>query len=156
MDTNTLRKAMRKLKKLSSKNHAVGVYAANRLPKRFSKPAAYIVHSENSDVDVGHWIAMYISEDGKSYYFDSYGLAPLVESHINFLHRNSKKLYINKKCYQAIDSTVCGGYCLLFLAYKMGVLKLPLCFDANDVDKNDAYVSETTNKLLDALENIKV
>jgi hypothetical protein len=156
MDTITLRKALRKMKKLCLKKHAVGVYAANRLPTRFSKPAAFIIHTENADVAIGHWIAMYFSQDGSSYYFDSYGLDPYVKSHIKFLHRNSRKLHINRKCYQAVDSNVCGGYCLLFLAYKMSLFKTPLCFEINNVSKNDAFVSETTARLLGALKMIKV
>jgi hypothetical protein len=154
MDSNTLGKALKKLNKLCKKKHTVGVYAADRLPARFSKPAAFIIHTENANISIGHWIAIYFPEVGKPYFFDSYGIPPYVDSHIKFLYRHSKSFYTNKKCYQAIDSTVCGGYCLLFLAYKLGILKIPLCINENSFEKNDLYIGEATNQLLNALENV--
>jgi hypothetical protein len=150
MDSNTLREALTRLQQHASVKHSVGVYSAENLPSKINRPAAIIVHSENSDKDIGHWLAIYLTKKC-AFYFDSYGLKPYVTNHINFLARNANKIYYNKKCYQAPATTVCGGYCLVFLASKMRALKMPVKLVAGDFVNNDELVANTTKALLAAL-----
>jgi hypothetical protein len=154
MDSKTLLDALQRLNMITKVNHTVGVYAADRLPSNFNKPAAFIVHSENSDIEIGHWSAIYVPKKGPPQYFDSYGLDPLIPNHISFLKRLSKNVYINKQCFQALDSKVCGGYCLLFLAYNMGVIKKPIKLYPKDGIMNDQVVAEATSLLLNELKRL--
>lgn len=151
MDSQTLKDALYRLNMMAKVNHTVGVYAADRLPSHFNKPAAIVVHSENSDTEIGHWLAIYLPKRGHPYYFDSYGLDPYVPNHINFLKRHAKKAYVNKQCFQSLDSKVCGGYCLLFLAYNMGVIKNPLKLYPDAEKINDQVVADATECLLEEL-----
>jgi hypothetical protein len=154
MDSQTLASALRKLNKLCNNKYTVGVYAADRLPSRFKKPAAFIVHTENANREIGHWVGIFVPKRGKVLFFDSYGMAPYVKNHISFLNRVAHKIYSNNKCYQAPDSTVCGGYCLIFLANKMGIIEFPLKLRENDAQRNDKLVAEATTTLLRVLEAV--
>jgi hypothetical protein len=150
MDSNTLRETLIKLQQLSPVKHSVGVYSAENLPSNINRPAAIIVHSENSDKDIGHWLAIYLTKKC-AFYFDSYGLKPFVNNHINFLKRNANKIYYNKKCYQAPATTVCGAYCLVFLASKMRAMKMHVKLVAGEFDANDELVAYTAKAMLSAL-----
>jgi hypothetical protein len=152
MDSKTLANALNKLNYVCNHKYTVGVYAADRLPSRYSKPAAFIVHTENATKEIGHWVGIFVPENGRTLFFDSYGMAPYVKNHIAFLNRLQNGISSNKKCYQAPDSTVCGGYCLIFLAQKMGAIKSPLQLRENDVLRNDRKVAEATRQLLELLE----
>jgi hypothetical protein len=147
MDSSTLREALVKLQQLAPVKHSVGVYSAENLPSKINRPAAIIVHSENSDKDIGHWLAIYLTKKC-AFYFDSYGLKPYVNNHINFLARNANKVYYNKKCYQAPATTVCGGYCLVFLATKMRALKMRVKIVPGESATNDKLIARTTKAML--------
>jgi hypothetical protein len=153
MDSKTLANALNKLNFLCNSKYTVGVYAADRLPSRYLKPAAFIVHTENAKKEIGHWVGIFVPEKGQVLFFDSYGMAPYVKNHIAFLNRLKANTLSNKKCYQAPDSIVCGGYCLIFLAHKMGAFKNPLILRENDVQENDRKVAEATSQLLEYLES---
>jgi len=154
MDSKTLAEALLKLNKISSIKHSIGIYSADKLPSKIKTPAAIIVHSENSDTIIGHWLAIYVAATGQPFYFDSYGLEPYVPSHITFLNSFKKKIIINRKCFQAPFSTVCGGYCLLFLAFKMAVIKNPTILKKDATKENDKFVKDATKWLLIKLASI--
>jgi hypothetical protein len=150
MDSNTLREMLTQLQMAAKTRHTIGVYSAENLPTKVNKPAAIIVHSHNSKHEIGHWLAIYLTSQS-AYYFDSYGLKPYVDNHVNFIARNASNLHYNKKCYQAPASTVCGGYCLIFLAGKMGVIKEQIKLVEGNYTSNDNLVADTTKNLMNAL-----
>lgn len=147
MDSHTLRESLIRLQKHAAIKHTVGVYSAENLPAKINRPAAIIVHSENSNKDIGHWLAIYLTKK-TAFYFDSYGLPPFVENHINFMKRNANKIHFNRQCYQAPASTVCGGYCLVFLANKLRVLKKHVKLIPGETQQNDNTIAAVTKALL--------
>jgi hypothetical protein len=97
----------------------IGVYAADKLPRKFKKPAAFIANTDNHDQAGTHWVAFFIPRHGKPEYFDSYGMYTFIEGHLNFKSKVSKSWLHNKMCMQSLTSNVCGQYCLFFLIARM-------------------------------------
>jgi hypothetical protein len=155
MDNRTLGRALNYLNELSGLQHTVGVYAANHLPTRFNKPAAFILNTENSDVSVGHWVAIYIPRNGSPIYFDSFGLEPHVKNHISFLKRLHSRVRYNKKGFQSADTNVCGCYCLYYLAQQLGVLTGGGVASLSDnTETNDQLVAQFTQDVLKRTQTI--
>ena len=97
--------------------NALGVYAADKIPRVLSSPAAIVSNLDTADKPGSHWIAIYIDKNGYGNYFDSYGLAPLSAHHLDCLRRNCARYRWSEKQLQSFDSKVCGEYCIVFLYY---------------------------------------
>jgi hypothetical protein len=97
--------------RFTSKIHN-GVFACDQLPKNINYPAAFVINTDPSYMPGMHWVAVYFNKQGKCSYFDSYGLAPFVNSIKAFL---GKEYQFNNLHIQSDDSNVCGHYCILFL-----------------------------------------
>lgn len=96
-----------------------GVYAADTLPRHVHKrPALLIANTDPISREGQHWVAFYIGEHGEGEFWDSYGFPPLVSHHRKFLNRLCKKWTFNHTSLQAIDSQVCGEYCVLYLVHR--------------------------------------
>lgn len=96
-----------------------GVFAANTLPRKLEKcPALLICNTDPISKPGSHWVAFYIDKHGVGEYWDSYGMPPLVSQHKKFLQRHCKKWTYNHTCLQALDSSVCGEYCVLYLVHR--------------------------------------
>ena len=85
-------------------------------------PGSYIVNLNNSDKPGSHWICFYLN-NGVAYYFDSFGVSPPLEV-LKFIKRYTRRIYINDKTIQKLNSGGCGLYCLMFL-YHMTHYRLP-------------------------------
>jgi len=159
MESQALKKHLEIINKLTGSKHTTGVFPANKLPSKVKKPLAFILHSEDADQYLGHWSAVYAAKSNKKpvQYFCSYGLEPTNKHHIRFLKRYGKKFVFNKRCLQEIDSVVCGGYVLLYLAYKM--LYIPKIetflkkFKSAECNTNDKIIAAATNFLVEKLES---
>ena len=58
----------------------IGVYASDKLPVRVQNvPCALIANTDSSDKEGSHWIGIYIDENRRGDYFDSYGRKPAIE-----------------------------------------------------------------------------
>jgi hypothetical protein len=127
---------------------SIGVYAADTLPKKYSKPAAFIANTDEQGKPGTHWVAIFIPKAGKSEYFDSYGLSPFVKSHLSFL--NKENWTYNKIEMQSLTSNVCGHYCLMFLASRMNghTLKSFQSLFTKDLFANDLQVLTCSKKVL--------
>lgn len=119
MDTVSLMEALAKINKKFNNKYRIGVFAADTLPQRCRKPAAIIQNMDGKTQSGSHWTATFLPARGKAEYFCSYGLPPVVKGHLNFLKRHSAGYIYNKKVLQQLTSTVCGHYCLLYLANRM-------------------------------------
>lgn len=75
------------------------------------KNGNYIINLNNSYEPGSHWVALIKSQNGILYYWDSYGIPPLIE----ILKINTNKIYYNKYNIQDIKDQNCGFYCLFFL-----------------------------------------
>lgn len=143
MDGNELERFMRH--DPHAAQHFIGVFAADTLPHRITtKPALLIVNSDPISKPGTHWLAMSIDACGKGFYFDSYGQRPNVPLHERFLSRVCKSWTYNHVDLQALDSSVCGQYCcmyLLFKAHGFTMTDFVKCF-SNDCAQNDARVEK--------------
>ena len=65
-----------------------------------------------------HWPAIRLKPRSSSaYYFDSYGIVPLVPATQAFLKRQCTTLKYKKRQLQGLTSEFCGQYCCLFALY---------------------------------------
>lgn len=92
-----------------------GVFPADRIPNRWSRPAAIVANTDDHTKPGTHWVALYVDSKGHGVFFDSYGNPPLVAQHHNRLRRNSNSYEWNTRGLQSLKSRVCGEYCLMFL-----------------------------------------
>jgi hypothetical protein len=121
-----------------------GVYAADTLPKTFSKPAAFIVNTDKQDSPGQHWVAMYIDNIGNCEYFDSYGIPPYIPDHINFIRKHGKRSVVyNKSSLQGLDSSVCGHYACMYVlgkANNINVNSFAIAMNVGTTYDNDAHI----------------
>lgn len=125
-----------------------GVFPADRIPNRWSRPAAIVANTDDHTKPGKHWVAIYVDENGHGIYFDSYGLPPLISHHYNRLRRNCRTLEWNTKPLQALKSRVCGEYCISFLdCMCRGITLATFCryFTSNKM-KNDTIVARYYRK----------
>jgi hypothetical protein len=77
----------------------------------------WIVNLQNEDEGRTHWCVLYIANNKKVYWFDSYGIvAP--ETVIKKLNVNSEDFSFNDIRIQSMKSIFCGYFSLGFLIYK--------------------------------------
>jgi hypothetical protein len=121
-----------------------GVFASDCLPSFCAEETAIVMNLDPHDRSGSHWVCLYI-ENGKGEYFDSYGYSPVDVNFVNFLNRNCPSWKFNDKEFQALDSDVCGHYCIWYLSERARGLTMDEIknqFDTRDCNKNDAQVKE--------------
>lgn len=123
-------------------NHTTGVYPADRIPKVLTKPIAIVVNTDGHKLPGAHWVAMYVDRSGHGWFFDSYGLPPIVPDHLIRLRRNCRLFEYNATQLQGPNSQCCGHYCVMFLHYMctgLGLCKFKSEFSSN-LELNDKIV----------------
>lgn len=97
-----------------------GVYPADKLPIVNKYPFILIANTDNHDGPGKHWVAIYLDENKKGEFFDSFGQSPSVYGPYfeNFLMENSIDFTSNLRTLQSMMSAVCGQYCLFFLIHR--------------------------------------
>jgi len=95
----------------------VGIFSKDELKRKNGKIVSgnYILNlkSSNNSDEVGHWVALYIHDDGKASYMDPFGFDYPKEVK-KYMGRN---IPYNSKTIQNIQSGVCGYFCIAFLHY---------------------------------------
>ena len=94
-----------------------GVYPRDVLPDLLPHQKAVVVNTDPHDQPGAHWICMYLNSPILEY-FDSYGLPPNHPDLKDFIQRQSHKQIHNPHCYQALDTDVCGQYCVYYLHHR--------------------------------------
>ena len=98
----------------------LGVFASNELPSKIpSSPNGPIANTDPNNKPGQHWVAVFFEED-KEEFFDSYGLPP------NFYTDHFTKFLVffpgdterNVGTLQALNSDVCGYYCMFYLFHR--------------------------------------
>jgi len=90
------------------------VVSKNGLPTITKLPVAFVCNIHNSDKPGQHWISIYMSDEGRGEYFDSYGRPP----NQTFLRNNCREWTFNDRRLQSPLSNVCGQYCVVYLLYR--------------------------------------
>lgn len=152
MNTVQILKALRGLNAQS-----VGVYAADRIPKVLSLPAAIVANTDTADKKGSHWIALYIDKHAFGSYFDSYGFAPISTHHLDRIRTNCRRYQFNRKKLQSLDSQVCGEYCIMFLYHMCsGVHLRQFCrIFSRDTRRNDHLAAKFYKVITKKLKNKK-
>lgn len=102
---------------LASISSFAGVFALDQLINfKFKYSCTIIVNLDESYKPGSHWVAIALSHQSKSYYFDSYGLAPFKKELIQFLLKHVGNNWTwNRQWLQSVTSDVCGIYCVVFV-----------------------------------------
>lgn len=130
----------------------LGVYASDTLPRSITHlPALIIVNTDVISKPGTHWQAIFIGKDRRGEFFDSYGLPPFVTHHINFLNKMCISYRYNTRDLQAINSTTCGEYCVMYLLFKAHgytMSQFVKCYFTIDCEKNDSIVRKMFKKYI--------
>lgn len=134
-----------------------GVFAADTLPRYLhKKPAYFIMNTDPIRKPGQHWLAVSIDCHGRGEYFDSYGQPPYITEHRKFLDRHCKSWRYNHLDLQALDSVVCGQYCVMYLLHKAHGYSLPdfvNMYFTDDCNKNDKLVEQMFHRYM---KNVKL
>jgi hypothetical protein len=94
------------------------VFPSDLLPQSITRTCTVIVNADPYTERVSHWLAIrFLPKSASAYYFDNYGLSPLVPSILAFIRRYCATWDYNKRQLQGLTSDVCGKYCCLFALY---------------------------------------
>jgi len=87
-----------------------GVFSIDNLP---DNPRLLVCNTDPSDKPGRHWIAIYVGEDGRGDFFDSFGRRPSCYFEC-YMNRNCLSWNFNDRQLQSIVSKFCGHYCIYF------------------------------------------
>jgi len=95
------------------------VFPSDLLPHSVARNAStFIVNADPHTEGISHWLAVHFRpKSSRAYYFDSYGILPLLPSFQAFIKRNSKAWGYNRRQLQGLTTDVFGKYCCLFALY---------------------------------------
>lgn len=104
---------------LSNLNSFIGTFPCDVFPEVKKKPAGMIFNTDTSNGGGEHWIAVWMTVDGTSEYFDSFGFPPLVKQTQDFLSNHSPNGFTyNNKTLQHPMAVSCGPFCVAFIIAK--------------------------------------
>ena len=128
------------------KESVVGVYAADRLPRKVpGYPYGFIPNTDIQTKPGQHWCAFYDDGSGHIHFFDSFGRPPSSNSEYfeKWIREHAKTLTINRSRIQSDSSVYCGLYCILILRKLIMREKMEdiiNLFDEHHTEANDSYV----------------
>ena len=106
-------------------------------------PNGFISNTDPSDRPGQHWVAIYVDENAKAEFFDSYGIKPN-KMFMDYLKKYKSYSY-NRQRLQDAFSTTCGQYSLCYLFYRTMGLYLSnflKAFDKTDFHFNDHLITD--------------
>jgi hypothetical protein len=127
------------------KKEYYGVCAADTLPSVLNWPSLLVANTDVQNLPGSHWVAFHVDSRGHCEFFDSFGNQPLIAEHRRFLDQTCKSWSHNNMSLQGFTSTVCGHYCVMFLAYKARGLSTESflsLFESNQPSFNDKLVDQ--------------
>ena len=126
-----------------------GVYARNKLPIRAPTTSLYVCNTDPNHKPGEHWVTIYINNDRRGEYFDSFGMPPLFDEFVTFLNNNTKSWTHSKIVVQDVYSSVCGYHCIFYAVHRcigFNVGSIANMY-TNDAVFNDAIVEEFVRKM---------
>ena len=115
-----------------------GVYSSDTLP---SYPRLLISNTDPSNKPGRHWIAIYVDENGRGEYFDSFGRPP--DKHFElYMNRHCRNWIFNRVQLQSIASSFCGFYCCMYCLFRSRMVDMNAFIKmfTNDTGFNDLIV----------------
>jgi hypothetical protein len=125
------------------------ILPSDRLPREIRKgPRGYILNTDASDMPGSHWVAIYITEDGKGEFWDSYGQAPgFYNQNFTFLDKHCGTFTWNKIILQVPSSDVCGQYTFFFALHRCR--RIPMSTIANMFTDSKEWNNELVRDFID-------
>lgn len=148
MDSRQLYRAAKSDKTLREYGF-LGVFSPDTIPIKAltTSPCSLISNTQDSDKDGEHWVALTIDDNGRGWYFDSFGAPPKLEEFLSLLNSCSEWSY-NTRPIQSLLSTTCGQYCLFYLLHSARGYGMDDIVDLLDQD-DDQYVNDAiVNKFI--------
>jgi len=87
-----------------------GVFSVDTLPE---DPRLLVCNTDPSNRPGRHWIVIYVDEDGRGDFFDSFGRRPN-DYFERYMNRHCLSWNFNDKQLQSVVSKFCGHYCIYF------------------------------------------
>lgn len=146
MNTHQLLKCIRQEPVLSQQ--CQGVFPLDKISNLMHYPSCLIANLDDSSKPGSHWIAIYIDEEGRAEYFDSFGREPVPE-----IRKQLKKcdIFYNSVQVQSPWSSVCGQHSLYYLHQRArgSTMNAIVAEYSEDCDINDTFVVKWVNKCFD-------
>ena len=99
-------------------NHFIGVFSADNLPTNLSKTKTFSLICNHDKVgEPGSHFITVVHLGFCIFYIDSLGLPCRIDDITNFLGSFQLPVFYNSRQLQAIDSSFCGFYCILYVLY---------------------------------------
>jgi len=96
----------------------LGVYPSDMLLRSVTRLGTVIINADPHTEKGSHWLAVHLRPKFSSaYYFDSYGIVPLVPAIQAFIRRNCITWDHNRRQLQSLTCNNCGKYYCLFVLY---------------------------------------
>ena len=87
-----------------------GVFSIDNLPEN---PHLLVCNTDPSDRPGQHWIVIYVDEEGRGDFFDSFGRRPSADFE-RYMNRHCLTWNFNDRQLQSVVSKFCGHYCIYF------------------------------------------
>ena len=72
----------------------IGVFPSDLLPNSISRSGSVIINTDPHTERGSHWLAIHFeTRSSRAYYFDSYGIFPIIPTILDFLKRNCTVWY---------------------------------------------------------------
>ena len=126
-----------------------GVYAIDQIARlKPIVPAAYVINTKPITSPGEHWIAVYITVNGKAVYFDSFGRRPHHPQIIRFLKKHTTKWTFSRKIIQNPFTVTCGEHCIVFLSrfHRVNQIRFAVNPYGSNLLKNDQWVLKFVTK----------
>ena len=96
----------------------LGVYPSDMLPRSVTRLGTVTINADPHTEKGSQWLAVHLRPKSSSaFYFDSYGIVPLVPAIQAFIRRNCITWDHNRRQLQSLTSNNCGKYYCLFVLY---------------------------------------
>ena len=157
MNTKQIYKILSSDETVKNKNF-LGVFPSDKVPTdKLQFPCSAVINNQPHDEKGEHWVAFFISEDRKGYYFDSFGFAPYNMQGVAEALDICDEWTFNDTQLQSYMSTVCGEYTIFFITHiARGFTMAHITYllnDAGDTMANDSlvlnYIKEKYKNIID-------
>lgn len=139
-------------------HHSVGVFPADRIVQKWTKPCAFVFNTDDHTKIGTHWVAIYVDKNNRGLYFDSYGLPPLIRHHLRVIRKNCRQLRWNTIQLQSPESANCGHYCVMFLHFLslLGTMQQFQNIFSENLQENDRISAKYVKKICKKVKNSRL